>query len=137
MQAVGAAVIIKNGKYLIAKRKPGGSLANKWEFPGGKIEAGETPEKGLERELYEEFEITVRVMDFITSHPFENNGKRYMLNAYYCETKSCEFILHEHTAIAWIEPDEFGSYDLAESDRAIVEKVIEFASRKKQAPNLF
>jgi mutator protein MutT len=48
MQNVGAAVIMKNGKYLIAKRKPGGNLANKWEFPGGKIEMGETPEMGLE-----------------------------------------------------------------------------------------
>jgi 8-oxo-dGTP diphosphatase len=128
MQKVGAAVIFKNGKYLIAKRKPGGSLANKWEFPGGKIEAGETPEKGLERELYEEFEIAIRVKDFITSHPFENNGKRYILNAYLCEKVSGEFILHDHTEIAWVGSADFTSYDLAESDRAIVDRVIKYTS---------
>ncbi len=128
MQAVGAAVIVRNGKFLLAKRKPGGSLANKWEFPGGKIEAGETAEKGLERELYEEFEIAIRVKDFIASHPFENNGKRYMLNAYLCEQVSGEFILHDHTEIAWVNPEDFLSYDLADSDKAIVDKVIRFAS---------
>jgi 8-oxo-dGTP diphosphatase len=128
MQVVGAAVFLKNGKYLIAKRKPGGSLANKWEFPGGKIEAGETPEQGLARELFEEFEITIAVKDFLASHPFENKGRKYLLKAYLCEKVSGEPVLHEHTAVAWIDPDDFKAYDLADSDKAIIDEIVRHTS---------
>jgi 8-oxo-dGTP diphosphatase len=138
MQKVGAAVIMRDGRYLIAKRKPGGSLANKWEFPGGKVEEGETPERGLERELFEEFEVTAKVSGLLATHPFENNGKRYLLEAYRVEHVSGEFILHEHVAIAWITAGEFDDYDLADSDRAIVPAVLAQTSgmnRTKHAEN--
>jgi len=117
---VTAAVIQKDGKYLIAKRKPGGSLGNKWEFPGGKVEPGESPEEGLARELYEEFEIRVKVDAFICSCLFSNNTTEYELMAYHVEYLGGDFILHEHTEIQWIKDSEFGQYDFAVSDQAVV-----------------
>jgi 8-oxo-dGTP diphosphatase len=103
MQKVSAAVIVKAGKYLIAKRKHGGSLSDKWEFPGGKVEPGENPQEGLVREIYEEFEIRVRVGNFIGSHRFRNEERDYELMAYYTEYLSGELKLHEHQDVQWIE----------------------------------
>ncbi|MBN1412965.1 MAG: (deoxy)nucleoside triphosphate pyrophosphohydrolase [Spirochaetales bacterium] len=120
MQNVVAAVMIKDGKYLIAKRKEGGSLSGKWEFPGGKVEPGETDEQAMKRELFEEFEIEVKMGEFIGSHEFSNKNKLYTLQAYNVTYLSGEFKLHEHDEIAWVLPGEFGSYDFADSDKAII-----------------
>ena len=67
---VAAAIIEKDGKILIAKRKKGSSLAGKWEFPGGKIEPGESPEECLKREMKEEFDIEALAGDFFCSSKF-------------------------------------------------------------------
>ena len=64
MIKVTAAVLIKDGRILIAKRKANDKLANKWEFPGGKIELGESPEECLRREMWEEFQIKISVAEF-------------------------------------------------------------------------
>ena len=120
MQKVAAAVIVKYEKYFIAKRKEGGSLSNKWEFPGGKVEYGETPQEGLIREIREEFDVEINVKDFIGSHRFYNENKEYELMAYFAEFVSGELILKEHKEIRWITLSEFDYFDLAESDRAIV-----------------
>ncbi|MBN1700208.1 MAG: (deoxy)nucleoside triphosphate pyrophosphohydrolase [Spirochaetales bacterium] len=121
MQKVSAAVFVKDGKFLIARRKKGGSLGNKWEFPGGKVEAGETPQEGLVREIHEEFDIAITVGEFIGSHRFSNEDKDYELMAYYTEYLDGELKLHEHQEIRWITLDDFDSFDFAESDRTIVE----------------
>jgi 8-oxo-dGTP diphosphatase len=63
---VTAAIIERDGKILIAKRSSTSSLPNKWEFPGGKVEAGETTEECLARELWEEFNVEVTVGEFFT-----------------------------------------------------------------------
>lgn len=67
MKQVTAAVIEKDGRVLIAQRKTGDALAGKWEFPGGKLEPGETPEACLRRELREEFGVETEIGDFICS----------------------------------------------------------------------
>jgi 8-oxo-dGTP diphosphatase len=121
MQKVSAAVIVRAGKYFIAKRRHGGSLSDKWEFPGGKVEPGENPREALVRELYEEFEISVKVGKFIGSHRFRNEDKAYKLMAYYTEYLAGELKLHEHQDVQWIELEEFDNYDFAASDKVIVE----------------
>ena len=64
MKTVTAAILIIDGRILIAKRRLGDRLAEKWEFPGGKIEQGETPEQCLGREMQEEFQIQVSIGKF-------------------------------------------------------------------------
>ena len=76
---VTAAIIKRGGKILIAKRSSTSSLPNKWEFPGGKIEVGETPEECLARELYEEFNIIVTVGDFIAESVYQYERKTVRL----------------------------------------------------------
>jgi len=120
MQKVTAAVIKKNNKYLIAKRQVGGSLSEKWEFPGGKVETGETPEQGLVREIDEEFGISIKVGDFIGSHIFRNEDKEYELLAYYVTITSGTITLTVHDDMKWVKIHEFKNYDFAESDKAII-----------------
>ncbi len=71
MIIVTCAVIERNNQVLIAKRKRGNPLENKWEFPGGKIEPGETPEECLKREPWEEFGIDASVKDFLCSSSYD------------------------------------------------------------------
>ncbi|HAY21665.1 MAG TPA: hypothetical protein DCY27_05775 [Desulfobacterales bacterium] len=73
MKNVTAAILINDGKILIAKRGPRDKLPNKWEFPGGKIEHRETPEECLKREMQEEFQIEVMVGEFLGESVYHYN----------------------------------------------------------------
>ena len=121
---VTAAVIEKDGKILIAKRKKGGRLEDKWEFPGGKIEEGETPEDCLRRELLEEFGIDTRIKDFVCSNEHSYSYGSIELLAYKVEHISGDFKLIDHEEINWIKPEELGEYDFAEADKPIVKELI-------------
>ncbi len=127
MQRVTAAILEKKGKILIAKRKKGDYLENKWEFPGGKIEAGEPPEHCLKRELVEEFGIQTRIGEFICSSRYKYSHISIELLAYRVEYLSGEFLLNDHEEIKWILPEEFDNYDFAEADIAIVKRLKEKA----------
>lgn len=98
-------------------------MSEKWEFPGGKVDPGETPEQGLCRELYEEFEIQVEVGTCLAIHEFSNGHINYKLLAFDTRYLSGEFTLHEHTEIKWINPNELKHYDLAHSDRGLLDKL--------------
>ena len=116
---VTAAVIEEKGKVLLARRGPGRHLAGKWEFPGGKIEPGETPEQSLERELEEELAIRTRVGELLCSTSFEHDGISLELLVYRVERTAGEPQLREHLELAWVPPQEVASYDLADSDRTV------------------
>ena len=79
---VTAAIIERNGNILLAKRSSNSSLPDKWEFPGGKVDAGETPEQCLARELYEEFDIIVAVGKFIAESVYQYEQKTVRLIAF-------------------------------------------------------
>ncbi|MEW6378304.1 MAG: 8-oxo-dGTP diphosphatase MutT [bacterium] len=125
MQVVTAAVIEKGGKLLIARRRKGDHLENKWEFPGGKLERGETPEQCLRRELFEEFGIETRIGDFICSSRFVYSHISIELLAYRAEHLSGEFTVHEHEEIRWVWPRELEAYDFADADIPIVKKLVQ------------
>lgn len=119
MIKVTAALIEKDGKFLIARRRRGEHLEFKWEFPGGKIEDDETPEECLARELAEEFGIKVAVKDFICSSKYVYSHIAIDLLAYRVEYVSGEFRLSDHDQIQWVSPDELAYYDLAEADKPV------------------
>lgn len=129
MIRVAAAVIEHEGRILIARRRPGVHLAGKWEFPGGKIEPGETPEECLVRELREEFTVETEIGPFLGSAVHEYPGRVIELLAYRTRYLSGEFILSCHDEIRWITPDQCRDFDFAEADLFILEHL------ERLAPN--
>jgi len=120
---VTAAIIEREGRFLIAKRKKGKHLENKWEFPGGKVELGESHEECLRRELKEEFGITAKINNFVAESIFDYGDRMIRLLGYHVEYISGDFKLNVHDEIKWILPDEFDKFDFAEADLPLVEKV--------------
>ncbi|MBI4351356.1 MAG: (deoxy)nucleoside triphosphate pyrophosphohydrolase [Elusimicrobia bacterium] len=124
MKQVTAAVLVKDGKVLLARRKPGDALAGKWEFPGGKLEPGETPEACLRRELREEFGVDTKIGAFICSSKFEYKHLPIELLAYRVEHLSGEFKLNDHDRIEWAAPAELPKYDLCSADIPVLSRVL-------------
>jgi 8-oxo-dGTP diphosphatase len=118
---VTAGIIEKDGWVLLARRKPGKHMGGKWEFPGGKIEPGETPEEGLARELEEELALNAHVGKFLCSTRFEGDGVSLELLVYAVDSFQGTPQLREHDEIRWVRPDQIASFDLADSDRRVVD----------------
>lgn len=120
---VTAGVVERDGKFLIAKRKIGSHLGGMWEFPGGKIEAGETPEECLKRELREEFGVEVRVKDFIEESIFDHSDRTICLKGYRVDYLSGDFALNVHEEILWVTPEELRQFVFCPADLPIVSKI--------------
>jgi len=127
MVVVTCAIIEKDGKILIARRAPGKNLAGKWEFPGGKVEDGESPEECLKRELEEEFGIRTKVGKFITSNKHDYSHISIELFAFQTEYLSGNYILSDHDEIEWVRPDCLLNFDLAAADIPIAREVVDHA----------
>ena len=121
---VAAAVIEKDSKVLIAKRRKKDTLGGKWEFPGGKIEPGETPEECLKRELKEELDIEVEIGQFLLSTIFRYFLIPVELLVYKVKYISGDFKISEHDKIAWVGAKELGTYDLVRADRPIAKALL-------------
>lgn len=116
-----AGVAQQNGKVFLAKRKPGTSIGEVWEFPGGKAEAGETPPEALQREFKEELGVTVDVGRLLFEGAFRNRGTSYRLLAYAVRWEGEIAFLPEHQSTAWVSLAELDGYPLAPSDRLIAQ----------------
>ncbi len=121
---VTAAIIRQEGRVLLARRKKGSSLGGLWEFPGGKIEDGETPEECLARELKEEFEIECRVGGLVGSNDHDYATLSIELLAYEVEHLDGEFKLSSHDEIKWFEPKQILACDLAPADIPIARELV-------------
>jgi 8-oxo-dGTP diphosphatase len=123
MLVVCAAITYKGDKILIAQRGKGTHLEFQWEFPGGKIEEGESPEECIVRELKEELDIDVSVKNVfdVVFHKFAD--KNILLIDYECEYISGEPKPIECNDFRWISIEEMDSYNFTEADREIVEKL--------------
>jgi len=118
---VAAAVILSSNKVLAARRRPKKHLAGYWEFPGGKVEVGETPEVCLERELQEELGIRSRVVGFLGESLFDYETKAVRLLAYQVEHLEGEFQLIDHDDLRWLRVDELASVKWAPADIPLLE----------------
>ncbi|MBQ0794429.1 (deoxy)nucleoside triphosphate pyrophosphohydrolase [Zhongshania sp.] len=119
---VTAAIIVKDSKVFAARRKLGKHLAGYWEFPGGKLEEGETPELCLARELREELNITTRVGIFVGENIYDYGTKVVHLMAYQVEYLAGDFTLIDHDEMRWLSFDELNSVQWAPADIPLVEQ---------------
>lgn len=119
-----AAIIQQGHRVLLCQRKEG-ALAGKWEFPGGKIENGETPEECLVREIHEELGISIQVGDiFQAVHSHYDHGD-FLVIGYLATHLSGEITLRVHSACAWVDCMHLDDYDLADANIPIAQSLKE------------
>ena len=117
---VTCAIIERDGLVLAARRSAVMSMPLKWEFPGGKIDPGESPEACLRRELVEEMGIRVRIGKSLPTSTHHYPTITVTLYPFICTIDSGEIVLHEHDAIAWLPADELHALDWAEADLPVL-----------------
>lgn len=123
---VTAAVIERDGRFLIAQRRPDdGSLGGLWEFPGGTVEAGETPEDCLRRELAEELAIEVRIGELINRNTHAYPHVTIELLAFRVTWLEGEMELREHTSARWVAPDELDLFPMPPADGPLVRVLVD------------
>lgn len=119
--------IIRNteGKFLACRRGLDRHLGGLWEFPGGKVDTGETPEAALARELHEELSITVRVGNPLAAVVEWTDGAvSIRLRGFFCEILQGSPHAHEHEEIRWCEPSELPHLEWAEADVPLVQELV-------------
>jgi 8-oxo-dGTP diphosphatase len=120
-----AAIIIKDNKILCTQRADDGRfLSLKWEFPGGKIEKGESHQEALKREIQEELNLDIDVNEFYTSVDHIYPFFRLIMHAYLCKMNEEGFSLEEHNNFKWLSTDELDQLNWADADIPIVTKLI-------------
>lgn len=120
MIAVVAALIVREGKLLIARRPQGRHMAGRWEFPGGKIERGETPERALERELSEELGVQTRTGRIYHAVAHSYPEKDVLLMFYRSTLLGGEPEPIEEAEVRWIGEGELRAYCWAEADEPVI-----------------
>ncbi len=122
-----ACIDYRNGKLLIAKRKSGGDMGERWEFPGGKIEEGEDFAQAINREMLEEFGCRVKIFEQLAKANFVHNGKNCTVNAFRVEFENDgtekPFVLTEHTQTQWVSPDQILSRHFVDSDLSLFPQI--------------
>lgn len=100
------AAIIKKGDQIMIAQRLKGEFAGQWEFPGGKIEVGETPQQALKRELLEEMELQIQVNDYLVTAEYDYSTFHLSMDCFMCSLENEDIHLHDHTAIQWISIHE-------------------------------
>jgi 8-oxo-dGTP diphosphatase len=114
-----AGVAVKGNKLFVARRRQGGDLGGKWEFPGGKVRPGESYSDTLKREYLEELSVPVEVGEKIGEARFVHGNTRFFLNALRVVLRSDEISLKEHSEYRWVTVEELERLDFADSDRLV------------------
>ena len=131
-----ACIFYKNDKLFIAKRQNFGQMGGRWEFPGGKVEEGESFEQAIIREMHEEFNTEVTVIERIAQTEFMHNDKKCMLYAYAVafehDGMEIPFELTEHTEYKWVKPSEIKKLDFVDSDLKIYKPVVKYIKGLKK-----
>jgi 8-oxo-dGTP diphosphatase len=128
---VPCAVIEHEGKILAAQRGPNTSLALKWEFPGGKLEANETEEEGLIREIREELEVEISIGDRLPLSIRDDGWREIQLVPFVCQLLTFDIHLTEHAQMCWLVPEELALLDWAEADLGVIASYLNYLKEKR------
>ncbi|WP_462421401.1 (deoxy)nucleoside triphosphate pyrophosphohydrolase [Salinicoccus sp. Marseille-QA3877] len=123
IRVVGAVILNSDDEILCAQRPEGKNLALKWEFPGGKVEEDETETEALVRELDEEMECQIDVLDKITTTVYEYDFGIVELTTYYAKILSGDIKLLEHVDMKWMSRENIGVLDWAPADIPAIELI--------------
>ena len=117
------AAIIRNKDQILATQRGYGEFKDGWEFPGGKVEEGESPECALIREIREELDIEISVGEEIDCIEFDYPTFHLSMNCYWAEVISGDLILKEHEAARWPTKEELDDVDWLPADLELIEKI--------------
>ena len=116
-----AAIIHDDEGHIFATQRGYGDFKDGWEFPGGKMEPGESPEEALVREILEELETRIVVERLVQTVEWDYPQFHLTMHCYWCYVESGSLTLKEHEAARWLSRDQFDSVDWLPADRAVVE----------------
>ena len=118
-----AAAIIRDGDRIFATQRGYGAFQHKWEFPGGKLEEGETPQEALQREIKEELDSEVEIKAFFETVEYDYPSFHLIMHCFICTLKSGDLVLKEHESAKWLRKEELDSLDWLPADLGIIEKL--------------
>lgn len=119
------AAVIKKDAKVFATQRGYGEFKDGWEFPGGKIEPGETPQEALKREIKEELDANIEVGELIDIVEYDYPNFHLSMQCFWCELKGDKIELKEHEAAKWLELNskELESVEWLPADRGVIEKI--------------
>jgi 8-oxo-dGTP diphosphatase len=124
LHVVGAA-ILRDDTCLVARRGEGRAFSGLWEFPGGKVEAGETPEAALAREIQEELGLTIRVLEHLGRGTADLGPRSIVLDVYEARLEHGTLVMTEHSDVRWASEDELRALAWASADVPVVPAVLQ------------
>ncbi len=116
-----AAAVIKENNQIFATQRGYGEFSGMWEFPGGKVEQGETPKEALKREIKEELDVEIKVGDLINIVEFDYPNFHLTMHCFFCTIILGNLILKEHKAAKWLTKNELGNVDWLPADLEILD----------------
>lgn len=117
------AAIIKHKNQIFATQRGYGEFEGGWEFPGGKMEAGETPQEALVREIQEELETNIEVGELIDTVEYDYPKFHLKMHCFLCTIKQGHLILKEHKAAKWLSLETLDSVAWLPADQELIEKI--------------
>ena len=123
-----AAIIIENGN-VFATQRGYGEFKDGWEFPGGKVEANETPEDALVREIKEELDTEIEVLELLDTVEYDYPKFHLSMECFICKMKSGDLILKEHEAAKWLTKETLDSVNWLPADEGVIGKIEEYLGR--------